>query len=715
MNKKILVGLLSLTLGASFALTSCDDDDPVVNTTPIIKEVVTGGAEVTATSATVTGTVAGLSGQNVLAYTVGVVYSTSENPTAGGSRANGTLGEDGTTVTTTINGLTDGVTYYYAQFVTLQGTITQYGEVKSFITTDSEIATAAPAAVEATTANLSGTINGMQDKLDAGSLNYGIIIAPAAKPIAEGHKIAAEGTDNAFTVTAKNLVPNTAYKFAAYMTVNGADVLGNEQTLNTPVGVDANAESVDDYVDMGTRLQWCRYNVGAASETEAGALLGYGDVTGFNYSTSLADYATGDIAGTSFDAAAAAGMGMTPTAADWAELLAVSTVESAVNGDAGCLKVTSNITGNSILLPAAGKREGTSVDNNDLAMYWTANASGTNSDYATLATISDNGLATSNALRYTGALVRPVRKPYINNVEADVEKLAVGDLEENGRIRIEIFNQFGSTAADPAVNPAAISFESQMMIDFTITGLNENLKEGAKGSYRAGLEYAAGGWSPDYWSSFDGNAQDCIVCGDGDYRVCFNTTKAAEGAEVFCVDINGLGADVVDMSKVKVEKLVISLDPKEAMYTDVDLSVANIITGEKEDNGTDVRVEIYNEYGPTNVNGDPFADTKFGQGTTVANVTFSGISGNLKSGAAGSYVGAMSLACGGWYPQWWGGAASDVTITGDGTYNFPVYLESYAQGTVVWVIDINGLWKDLIDASKLEVTVNRVTTPVQTL
>ena len=112
MNKKILVGLLSLTLGASFSLTSCDDvDDPVVSTTPIVKEVVTGAADVTATSATVTGTVTGLSGQAAGAYTVGVVYSTSENPTAGGSRVAGTLGEDGTTVTTTINGLSDCLLY----------------------------------------------------------------------------------------------------------------------------------------------------------------------------------------------------------------------------------------------------------------------------------------------------------------------------------------------------------------------------------------------------------------------------------------------------------------------------------------------------------------------------------------------------------------------------------------------------------------------------
>lgn len=713
MKNKILAGLLSLTLGASFALTSCDDvDDPVVSTTPIIKEVVTGGAEVTATSATVTGTVVGLSGQVADAYTVGVVYSTSENPTAGGTRVAGALGEDGTTVTATINGLSDGVTYYYATFVTLQGTISQYGEVKSFVTTDSDIATAAPAAVEATSANLSGTINGMQDKLEAGSLTYGIIVAPAAADINAGVKFLAEGTDNAYTVSVSNLVPNTAYKFAAFMNVNGADVIANEQMLNTPVGVDAKAESLDDYVDMGTRLEWCKYNVGAAKESEAGALLGFGDVTGFNYSTAASDYAQESITNTDRDAAKTSAMGMTPTAADWAELLAVSTLEAAeVDGVAG-VRVTSTATGNSIFLPGAGMRTGATVEGNQ-AVYWTGDICVTNKAYAVAMTLENAAYSTSNAPTYTGALVRPVRKPYVNEIAADCSKLVIGDLESNGRVRIELYNEYGSNKADPAIDPSVINFEKEMVIDFTLTGVTGNLKEHNPGSWRAGLEYADADWSPNYWSSFDGNYHDCIVTGDGSYRVSMSTDALAEGAVVFCIDINGLGADIVDMSKVKVENLVIAQDPNQPMYKAVDASLGHFWWGNKEDNGSDERFEFYNEYGPSNDgNGDPFAGIAFGQGTLVANVTITGIDGNLKAGAAGTYTGAMSYAGGGWSPQWWGGAASDVTFASDGTYNFPAYLSSNGTGAVVWVIDIPGLWKDLADHSKLSFKVNSIMTTV---
>lgn len=711
MNKKVLVGLLSLALGASFTLTSCDDvDDPVINTTPIVKEITTGDATVTATSAVVNGYVSDISSQNADAYTVGVVYSTSDNPTAGGSRATGTLDADGKNFTTTINGLSEGVTYYYASFVTLQGSVTQYGEVKSFITTDADIATAAPAAVTSVSASLGGTLNGVQDKLDAGNFEYGIAIAPAGKDIASAIRIPAEGTSNAFSVEAKALVPNTAYDYAAYMTLNGEAVFGNVQQLNTPVGIDAAAESLDDYVDMGTRLEWCRYNVGSTSEGDVGTLLGFGDITGFNYSTELYEYADADITGTDRDAAKAAGMGLTPTLADWEELFAVCDIEeTTVDGTAGT-KLTSRTTGGTIFLPAAGKREGSTIDNAGTAMYWTGNVRPDATDYATILTVS-NGYAAQPALRYTGALVRPVRKPFVNEIEADASKLAVGDLENNGRIRIEIYNEFGTTAADPAIDLAALSFDRLMVVDFTISGITGNLKSGAPESYRAGLQYATPAWDPSYWSGFDGNAQDCIVNGDGSYRVHMNTDRTCTGAVVFCIDINGLGANLDDITKVKVESLKISLDPAQAISNDVDTSVASIWVGDKEDGGNDVRIEFYNEYGPSNTNGDPFAAVKFGKGTTVANVTITGIDGNLKSGAAGSYTGAMSLACGGWNPQWWGGGASDQAISGDGTYNFPAYLSDNGTGTVVWCIDIVGLWADLADATKLDVKVNSVITP----
>lgn len=707
MKNKIMIGLVSLTLGA-FAVTSCDDvDDPIIVTSPILSEVTTGDATVTATTATLTGTVKGLTQTASEAYTAGVVYSTSENPVATGSRTAGTLAEDGTLVTE-LKGLSEGVTYYYATFVTLNGKVSQYGEVKSFITTDAAVATAAPAAVAATSANLGGTLNGVQDKLDAGSLEYGIAIAPKGKDLATaGIKLPAEGTANAFTVTASSLVPNAEYDYATYMNLNGAYVYGNVQTLKTEYGVRADQESADDYVDMGTRLQWCRYNVGAAAEGETGALLGYGDLTGYNHSTANSDYATGDISNTAADVAVASGMGIMPTAADWADLFAIcdQTVEN------GCIKLTSRTTGNSILLPMGGTRMGADITAaGTMAAYWTATADPANADYAYIM----NGDTRATAQRATGACVRPVRRPFVNTIVPDNTKLAIGDLESNGRVRIEIYNEFGSTKADAPIDINAISFEKQMVVRFNIAGINDNLKDGAKGSYRAGLEFADASWDPSYWSAFDLNANDCIVKGDGSYTVKFDTNALTEGAVVFCIDIDGLGADLVDISKVTAEITAIELDPKQEAFAAVE--ILPFLTVNKEDNGTDVRVEFYNEYGPTKTqlypDGDPYAGVTWGKGTQTITLQVAGIDGNLKAGAAGSYKAGLSLACGGWWPSTWGGDASDNVITGDGTYRLQAFLEADGAGTVVFCIDIAGLWADLVDTSKLDIKVTGFQTPV---
>lgn len=709
MNRYIMAGMLALSLGAASMLTSCSSDDPVINTTPILKGVTTGNAEVTANTALVTGSVDGLKSQNASAYSVGVVYSTSPDPTAGGSRALGSLADDGTTITASLNNLQTGITYYYATFVTLQGIVTEFGDIKSFVTTDAQVGTAAAAAVTAVSANLGGTLNGVIDKIEAGTLEYGISIAPQGVSVADGVKLIGEGNSNSFSIAAEGLVPNTSYTYAAYMVLNNDVIYGNEQALQTPFGVLASEESADDYVDMGTKMQWCRYNVGSMSESAAGALLGYGDITGFNHSEDLGDYATGNISNTERDAAVASGMGVMPTLEDWNELLAVCDQAPAEKNGVKGIEFTSKSTGNKLFFPAGGKREGSVKDGGDLCYYWTANSSETNGDYAIMFT-GEAGM--QSALRSTGALVRPVRREYVPEIVADASKLKVGDIEGNGRIRIEIYNEYGSTNGNCGIDVSSIVFEKQMVVDFTISGINDNLKDGAKGSYRAGLEYADATWDPSYWSGFDGNSNDCLVTGDGSYRVKFDTWALTEGAVVFCIDIDGLGADLVDQSLVKVDELKIQLDPKKELYAEVNVDNSTIWWGNKEDNGTDVRIEFYNEYGPTNVAGDPFASVVFGQGTTVASVSITGIDGNLKSGASGSYTGAMSLACGGWWPSFWGGGASDQSISADGTYNFPVYLEANGNGTVVWVIDIVGLWADLEDPSLLKVEVNNVVTPV---
>ena len=50
-------------------------------------------------------------------------------------------------------------------------------------------------------------------------------------------------------------------------------------------------------------------------------------------------------------------------------------------------------------------------------------------------------------------------------------------------------------------------------------------------------------------------------------------------------------------------------------------------------------------------------------------------------------------------------------MTGDGRYQVYAYLPGLCEGAVVWTIELYGLWQDLVDTSKVEVSVNSITIP----
>ncbi|WP_338731598.1 hypothetical protein [Mangrovimonas cancribranchiae] len=123
-------------------------------------------------------------------------------------------------------------------------------------------------------------------------------------------------------------------------------------------------------------------------------------------------------------------------------------------------------------------------------------------------------------------------------VPFDNSKLDLGDLEGNGNLRLEIYNEFGTTVNDPGLNTADLNFNSSIEVTFTISGT------GVTGSYDAHMYYADADWNPN------GNGADITVTGDGTYTVSYVPGTAAEGAVVFVVDIVGMGNDIPDMTAV---------------------------------------------------------------------------------------------------------------------------------------------------------------------
>jgi hypothetical protein len=138
----------------------------------------------------------------------------------------------------------------------------------------------------------------------------------------------------------------------------------------------------------------------------------------------------------------------------------------------------------------------------------------------------------------------------------DNSKLAFGNLEGNGNLRLELYNDFGSTKANPPIDPATVVFGSRISVTFTLGGIT--LKGGAAGSYKTKFGFADPDWDPQHFG--DGtDAGEATVTGNGTYTAWYEPSTTANGALVFVIDIAGLAADIDDLSTVTatIDKVVV--------------------------------------------------------------------------------------------------------------------------------------------------------------
>ena len=865
MKTKILSGIAGLS--ALLLAAGCVEESYTAYTENIITKVETGAATVDATSAVLSGTVLDLSNSASSSYTVGAVYSTSQDAVSG-TKVSGTLSENGS-VSTALTGLTVGQTYYYCTFVTLQSKLTKYGEVKSFVTTDAEIATA-DAAVKENTATLGGTVNiPSSDKV-----TKGVKVSLDKDAVKAGRLYTADSEGNSYSISISGLIPGKTYYYVSYAQVNAEEKYGEVKSF-------AIAEQEVEFVDLGLSVEWATVNVGATKPEEVGGLYGYGDKTLFNVSTQAADYIDTNIQSTENDLAAMYIPGAyTPSETQMQELVDNTTIEPATVDDVAGYRFTA-ANGNSIFLPLTGTRTGSEVnDAESLAAYWTASVDAVDAGHASALTISGGKAAVTGANRYEGLAIRAVRTPnhpmnveylykswkidlddqgkcavwdgplyyygtedswntvtngyalgkghdswnwcpvYAENtwiaeakdhgtmtftkdgkVEVtyfdaegtehqsegtftvdtenrtitltgaqilhlanfdnivsnwskelkvlslaenglqiaalrdqnttegpcllvhnyadatlvggrgketsfDNSKLLYGDLEGKGNLRLEMYNEWGSSKADPCVDPATVSFSKSLAVTFKLSGIE--FKEGAVGQYNAALSFVDGTWAVQNWGG--ATKQDALVTGDGTYTVWMPASAAASGITVFFIDINGMAADIVDLSAVKAEIVSIVIDADvDKLCKTIPVDNTKVQFLNKDGKGVDGRIELYNEYGPTKSDpGVSQSDINFCGRMTIT-FTISGIDGNLIDGAAKNYKADLCYADASWDPSYWGGGIGSAQVTGDGTYT--VYADmgdNVCEGAVLWTIEITNLWRDLVDGTKVQVSIDDV-------
>lgn len=413
MKNKILYGIMAFVMGIFMA--GCSDDDYSISNTPLLTDesVTTGSADVTVTSATFHGTVKGLEEQNASAYALGFYYGKSEDNLSEKVAASGS-----SEFQATVSGMPGDVVYYQA-YVTLQGRVTYKGSVQSAIMTDAKAITGDPKDLTANSVILTGKLEKAPQTATSGIVISGV---EGSENVRAGVRIVAAGINDNYEIKAEGLLPNTTYHYTAYLDLGNGTVYGEDRTFTT-APADFNPDT--DLVDLGLSTKWAKYNVGASDEKQLGGLFGFGDMTGFQTSINLEDYASADIYKTDRDVANKVyGSWVTmPTIDEFEELFTECKkewVEDTENHVAGYKFTGPN--GNSIFLPAAGTRTQGNVSGEGLNGYYLSGSiNATDNRFAMAYSFDQNSARRTTTPVYQALAIRPVS--VAKNVKFVKEKL----------------------------------------------------------------------------------------------------------------------------------------------------------------------------------------------------------------------------------------------------------------------------------------------------
>ncbi|MBN2164695.1 MAG: hypothetical protein JW717_00295 [Marinilabiliaceae bacterium] len=175
-------------------------------------------------------------------------------------------------------------------------------------------------------------------------------------------------------------------------------------------------------------------------------------------------------------------------------------------------------------------------------------------DIVGLATLPDDSTALNNVNAYVNSIYVDQNKDVLytsSGVEILNENLVAGDIENNGNLRLEIYNTFGATVNNPVIPAESVQFSEQLAVTFTLSGLGDL----GDSTYTAFMPFTDANWGHGNWNP--GSEGDCEITGDGTYTVYINSTDLSSGALVFCIDIVGI---LVDGTGVDPNNIVAKID-----------------------------------------------------------------------------------------------------------------------------------------------------------
>ena len=352
---------------------------PVVTTVEV--------TEITVNSAVCGGEVIG--GGDAVVVARGVCWNTTGVPTV-----SDTYTMDGTNVgtfTSQIPDLVSNTQYYVRAYATNAKGVTGYGKEVSFKTLE-KLLPIVTTANEVTDITVISAVCGGEVTFDGNlATTCGICWSTTQNPTIDDNKTTNGYGIGSFTSQIPNLVPNTKYYVRAYATNEVGTVYGEERTFKTLAAYSPATGTSNGYgyVDLGLSVKWATYNVGATSPEEYGDYFAWGETTtketydfdncptyGLSYSSLQSQgYIDSEVNLTSQYDAATANWGGTwrmPTYAELSELNTQCTWEWINTNDFKGYKVTGP-NGNSIFLPAAGYRYGSSLNYaGSYGYYWSS-------------------------------------------------------------------------------------------------------------------------------------------------------------------------------------------------------------------------------------------------------------------------------------------------------------------------------------------------------